>query len=88
MGDTERPKYVLLPYGAAAEFDGADGYEATWASCTDTENLFGDPPPPPRGTYELLGCAPEGDLETALTRACRRLRTPRPPRPGDPGRAG
>ncbi|UUU24327.1 barstar family protein [Streptomyces sp. DSM 40750] len=69
MGDTERPKYVLLSYDAEAEFNGEDGYEETWASCTDTENLFGDPSPPPRGIYELLGCAPEGELETALTRA-------------------
>ncbi|WP_200300691.1 barstar family protein [Streptomyces adelaidensis] len=69
MGQTQRPKYVLLSYDAEAEYSGEDGHEETWAHCTDTENLFGDPFPPPRGMYELLGCAPEGDLRTALTRA-------------------
>ncbi|QFQ99737.1 hypothetical protein F9278_30315 [Streptomyces phaeolivaceus] len=69
MGDTERPRYVLLSYDAEAAFHGEYGPEETWASCTHTENLFGDPPPAPRGGYELLGCAPEAALRTALTRA-------------------
>lgn len=65
----EPPKYLLLSYDAEAEFKGEDGYEETWASCADAEGLFGDPPRPARGTYELLGCALEGELSTALTRA-------------------
>lgn len=65
----EPPRDVLLSYDAEAEFDGEDGYEETWALCADAEGLFGDPPPPARGTYELLGCAPEGELSTALARA-------------------
>jgi len=63
------PRYVLLSYDAEAEFNGQDGYEETWASFTDAEGLFGDPPPPARGTYELLGCVPEGELSIALARA-------------------
>lgn len=65
----EPPRYVLLSYDAEAEFNGEDGYEETWALCADAEGLFGDPPPPARGTYELLGCTPGGELRTALTRA-------------------
>ncbi|MFJ4836132.1 barstar family protein [Streptomyces sp. NPDC088747] len=65
----EPPKYLLLSYDTAAEFDGEDGYEETWASCAEAEGLFSDPPRPTRGTYELLGSAPEGELRTALTRA-------------------
>jgi len=63
------PKYVLLSYDEEAEFTGEHGYEQTWALCEDAADLFADPPPPARGTYELLGCAPEGDLRTALARA-------------------
>lgn len=63
------PKYVLLSYDREAEFEGQDGYEETWALCEDAADLFADPPPPTRETYELLGCAPEGALRTALTRA-------------------
>ncbi|WP_128379244.1 barstar family protein [Streptomyces cavernae] len=63
------PKYVLLSYDAGYESDGEDGYEETWALCADAEDLFGDPPPPSRGMYELLGCAPVGQLDAALTRA-------------------
>ncbi|MGW0823377.1 barstar family protein [Streptomyces sp. NPDC002845] len=65
----ERPKYVLLSYDAEAEYDGEDGNEETWALCADAQDLFADPRPPARGTYELLGCAPEGELKTALSRA-------------------
>jgi len=65
----EPPKYVLLSHDAEAEFSGEEGYEETWAMCADAENLFGDPSPPARGTYHLLGCAAEGELSTALTRA-------------------
>ena len=65
----EPPKYVLLSYDAQSEFDGEDGYEETWALCADAEDLFADPPPPARHTYELLGCAPENELSAALTRA-------------------
>jgi len=65
----ERPKYLLLSYDAQAEFNGEDGYEETWASCAEAEDLFSDPPRPARGTYELLGCALEGELSTALTHA-------------------
>jgi RNAse (barnase) inhibitor barstar len=63
------PKYVLLSYDEQAEFTGEDGYEQTWALCEDADALFADPPPPVRGTYELLGCAPEGELRAAVTRA-------------------
>ncbi|MCT9083093.1 barstar family protein [Streptomyces fulvoviolaceus] len=63
------PKYVLLSYDREAEFEGQDGYEETWALCEDAGDLFADPPPPTPETYELLGCAPEGELRTALTRA-------------------
>lgn len=63
------PKYVLLSYDEGAESTGEHGYEETWALCEDAEDLFADPVPPARGTYELLGCAPEGDLRTALARA-------------------
>ncbi|GGN83964.1 hypothetical protein GCM10011579_073250 [Streptomyces albiflavescens] len=65
----EAPRYLLLSYDSEAEFNGEDGYEETWATCVDAEGLFGDPPPPARGTYELLGCVPEGELSTALARA-------------------
>lgn len=65
----EPQKYALLSYDVQSEFDGEDGYEETWALCADAADLFGDPPPPPRQTYELLGCAPEGELSAALTRA-------------------
>ncbi|MCX4908040.1 barstar family protein [Streptomyces sp. NBC_00878] len=58
-----RPKYALAAYDADAEDD------EIRALCLDAENLFGDPPPPARGTYELIGCAPEGELNKALTRA-------------------
>ena len=63
------PQYVLLSYDEGAESTGEHGYEETWALCEDAADLFADPPPPARGTYELLGCAPEGDLRTALARA-------------------
>ncbi|TLS45991.1 hypothetical protein FE633_12675 [Streptomyces montanus] len=58
-----QPKYALAAYDIDAEEDDV------WALCADAENLFGDPRPPTRRTYELLGCAPEGGLSTALTRA-------------------
>ncbi|MEU0942740.1 hypothetical protein ABZ379_08055 [Streptomyces canus] len=63
------PKYVLLSYDRQAEFEGGEGYEETWAWCEDAEDLFADPPPPLREVYDLLGCAPEGQLSEALTRA-------------------
>lgn len=63
------PKYVLLSYDRQVEFEGHEGYEATWALCEDVTDLFADPPPPVRKTYELLGCAPEGALREALTQA-------------------
>ncbi|MGQ4435688.1 barstar family protein [Streptomyces sp. SAS_260] len=63
------PKYVLLSHDEGAETDGEDGYEQTWALCQDADDLFADPPPPVRETYELLGCTPEGALRTALARA-------------------
>lgn len=53
------PKYVLLSYDEGAESTGEHGYEETWALCEDAADLFADPPPPIRETYELLGCAPE-----------------------------
>lgn len=62
-------KYVLLSYDEGAESTGEHGYEETWALCEDAADLFADPPPPARVSYELLGCAPEGDLRTALARA-------------------
>ncbi|WP_420311526.1 barstar family protein [Streptomyces sp. YS-B37] len=63
------PKYVLLSYDEGAEAAGEDGYEQTWALCQDADDLFADPPPPVRETYELLGCTPEAALRTALARA-------------------
>ncbi|MFS8203946.1 barstar family protein [Streptomyces sp. CWNU-52B] len=60
-----RPKYTLTAYDA--DEDAQD--DEVWALCADAETLFGDPPAPTRGTYELIGCAPEGTLDTALTRA-------------------
>ncbi|MFJ9371886.1 hypothetical protein [Streptomyces sp. NPDC101455] len=63
------PKYVLLSYDEGAESTGEHGCEEIWALCEDTADLFAVPPPPARGTYELHGCTPEGDLRTALTRA-------------------
>jgi RNAse (barnase) inhibitor barstar len=63
------PKYALLSYDQEAEFEGEKGYEETWALCQDAADLFADPPPPVRRTYELLGCAPEGELRTALAHA-------------------
>ena len=63
------PKYVLLSYDREAEFEGEDGYEETWALCEDAADLFADPPPQARETYELLGCAPDGALREALTQA-------------------
>ena len=63
------PKYVLLSYDEGSESTGEHGYEQTWALCQDADDLFADPPPPNRETYELLGCAPEGELAAALARA-------------------
>lgn len=60
------PKYVLLSYDRQAEFEGED-HEETWALCEDVADLFADPPPPVRETYELLGCTPQGELGRALT---------------------
>ncbi|MFI6340890.1 barstar family protein [Streptomyces sp. NPDC050535] len=65
----EPPKYLLLSYDTQTAFNAENGYGETWGSCAEAEGLFSDPPHPERGTYELLGCAPEGDLRTALTRA-------------------
>lgn len=62
------PKYVLLSYDRQADFGGEEGYEETWAWCEDAEDLFADPSPPLREVYDLLGCAPEGQLSEALTR--------------------
>ncbi|MFF3487781.1 barstar family protein [Streptomyces sp. NPDC002701] len=56
-----RPRYALSAYDAEDD--------AIWALCADAEDLFGDPPPPARGTYELLGCAPEGKLDRARAHA-------------------
>ncbi|MGW6009008.1 barstar family protein [Streptomyces sp. NPDC055210] len=58
-----RPKYALTAYDADAEDD------EIWALCADAEHVFGDPPAPARGTYELLGCVPGGELDKALLRA-------------------
>ncbi|MFF7642110.1 barstar family protein [Streptomyces canus] len=63
------PKYVLLSHDRQAEFEGGAGYEETWAWCEDAEDLFADPPPPLQEVYDLLGCAPAGQLSEALTRA-------------------
>ncbi|MFK4100894.1 barstar family protein [Streptomyces sp. NPDC019531] len=63
------PKYVLLSYDREAEFEGEEGYEETWAFCQDVTDLFANPPPPVRETYELLGCVPEGPLGEALAHA-------------------
>jgi hypothetical protein len=58
-----QPKYALAAYDVDA------GDDEVWALCADAENLFGDPPPPARGRYELIGCAPGGELNAALARA-------------------
>jgi hypothetical protein len=64
------PRYLLLSYDRQAEFDCEQDYDETWAVCEDADDLFADPPPPRRDIYELLGCAPHGELlSTALTRA-------------------
>ncbi|MFJ8140348.1 barstar family protein [Streptomyces sp. NPDC096013] len=63
------PKYVLLSYDEGAEATGEHGHEQTWALCQDADDLFADPPPPVRETYELLGCTPERALRTALAHA-------------------
>lgn len=63
------PKYVLLSYDEGAGTTGEHGYEQPWALCQDADDLFADPPPPVRETYELLGCTPEGALRTVLARA-------------------
>jgi RNAse (barnase) inhibitor barstar len=64
------PKYLLQSYDRRAEYEGEEDYEETWALCEDAADLFADPPPPARDTYELLGCAPDGEsLPAALTRA-------------------
>ncbi|MFJ2831962.1 barstar family protein [Streptomyces sp. NPDC087263] len=65
----ESPKYLLVSYDTEADFNGDDGYAEAWSSCAEAEGLFSDPPRPERGTYELLGCALEGELRTAFTRA-------------------
>ncbi|WP_411149749.1 barstar family protein [Streptomyces sp. A30] len=62
------PKYLLLSYDGQAEFEGEEGYEETWALCQDADDLFADPPPPTWDRYDLLGCAPEGELSEALAR--------------------
>ncbi|MET7569647.1 barstar family protein [Streptomyces sp. NPDC005492] len=63
------PKYVLLSYDEGTEPIGEYGHERTWALCEDATDLFADPPPPTPERYELLGCAPEGELRAALARA-------------------
>ncbi|WP_053752817.1 barstar family protein [Streptomyces sp. MMG1533] len=63
------PKYLLLSYDGQADFEDEGAYEETWALCQDVDDLFADPPPPTRDRYELLGCAPEGELSAALVRA-------------------
>ncbi|MEU8432049.1 hypothetical protein AB0F18_03920 [Streptomyces sp. NPDC029216] len=40
--------------------------EQLWALCEEAEHLFADPPEPPRRRYELLGCAFEAELPSAL----------------------
>ncbi|MFM9369290.1 barstar family protein [Streptomyces sp. Da 82-17] len=60
----ESPRYALVAYDPW-ELE----YGDTWAHCGDVEGLFADPPPPPRERYELLGCAPEGELSAALALA-------------------
>ncbi|MDI3407641.1 barstar family protein [Streptomyces cavernicola] len=61
----DRPRYALVAYDAWEQ-----EYGATWALCGDVEGLFADPPPPVRERYELLGCAPEGELSAAVALAC------------------
>lgn len=63
------PKYALLSYDREAEFEGGEGHEETGALCEDAEDLFADQSPPLRQVHELVGCAPEGELREALTRA-------------------
>ncbi|MEU9174177.1 barstar family protein [Streptomyces sp. NPDC048420] len=63
------PKYVLLSCDQESEPEGEEGHEETWALCEDVTDLFADPPPPVRETYELLGCVPEGVLDEALAHA-------------------
>ncbi|WP_326842560.1 barstar family protein [Streptomyces sp. NBC_01558] len=72
----EPPKYRLVPYEAEAAPCGTEAPGEPWALCADAEGLFGAPPPPSRRTYELLGCAPQGDLRKALPHARARRTAP------------
>ncbi|MER5879776.1 hypothetical protein ABT119_28125 [Streptomyces sp. NPDC001910] len=72
----EPPKYRLVPYEAEAAPCGTEAPGEPWALCADAEGLFGAPPPPSRRTYELLGCAPQGDLRKALSHARARRAAP------------
>lgn len=61
---------MQLPKYALAAYDPDDSpYDDIWALCADAEDLFADPPPRARERYELLGCAPRGDLLAALDAA-------------------
>ncbi|MFF2844869.1 barstar family protein [Streptomyces sp. NPDC058001] len=63
------PRYALVSYDAAELTDGEPGYDEVWALCADADDLFVNPRLRARERYELLGCAVEGALRTALDRA-------------------
>lgn len=56
--------------------------ESLWAECEEVEHLFAPawpPPTPPPVRYELLGCAPEGDLARAVAETAVRGSAPLAP---------
>ncbi|MER5179679.1 barstar family protein [Streptomyces sp. NPDC002896] len=60
----QSPKYALAAYDAEKP-----EHDQIWALCAEAEDLFADPPPPERVHFELLSCAPEGQLGAALAQA-------------------
>ncbi|MFJ6571522.1 barstar family protein [Streptomyces sp. NPDC091292] len=63
------PRYALVAYDAAELTDDEPAYDEVWALCADADDLFANPRPRARDRYELLGCAVEGALRTALDQA-------------------
>ena len=60
----QNPKYAVAAYSNRGVG------ESIWALCKDaTDELYVDPLPPPRVRYQLLGCAPRGELAGAMERA-------------------
>ncbi|MFJ8597294.1 barstar family protein [Streptomyces shenzhenensis] len=57
------PRYAVMVYDDAGET------QETVALCADAEDLCADEPELDRGTYQLLGCAPEGGFAATLADA-------------------